>query len=225
MKIIWTLLIALYLAGCQKTIGYKSIEDSDILQVENTLFDRMLVADREAFTGYDKIVFSELTFDKFEVKSSGNTRIDRTWELTSEDKATYARYFKDEMLKIFSGANTGDEFGLGTGLNDRTLRVEFRLIKLAPYTAKHGEDVSGTISKQSVESFGALYVQILLVDSSTNRFVAVIEDGKELTADRPFRPVLNKSSDAMAWKRAFAGWLEDLKQTASLLKNGAQRQT
>lgn len=224
MNIIWVLLIAACLAGCQKTIGYKSVEGSEILQVENTLFDRMLVADKAAFAGYDKIVFSELTFDKFEVKSSGDTIIDRTWELTSEDKAIYARYFKDEMLKIYSGVNAQDEFGLGTGLNDHTLRAEFRLVRLAPYTAKHGEDVSGTISKQSVESFGALYVQILLVDSSTNKFVALIEDGKELTTDRPFKPVLNKSSDALAWKRVFAGWLQDLKQTTSLLKSGVPGQ-
>ncbi len=218
MKIIWTIFAVALLAGCQKTISYKKIDGTEFVQVENGRFDRMVISDKARFSKYDKIVFSQLTFDDFKVIRSGDATIDRTWTITAEDKAIYSNYFNDELVKVYAGNNAQGEFGLGSGFDGHTLRAEFRLVELKPYTAKHGRNVSGTISKQSTESFGTLYIQILLVDSVSNEFVAMVEDGKDLTTDRPVRPLVNRSNSALAWKRTLAGWLQDLKETATSLK-------
>lgn len=218
MKLLWIWLLLVFVSGCQKTISHKPIGGSAYFQVENTPFDRMIIKNQNAFDGYDKIIFSALKFDQFEVSPSRDHKIDKSWELDVSDKLEYAGYFKDELLGVFGGEHADELFGLGTGRNDSTLYAEVRLLRLNPLVAKHGEITSGTVSQKSVESFGALTVQIMLVDSLTNEFVAVIEDGKDLATGSSVRSAVNKATDAYVWKKTFQGWLSDLKDTAVMLK-------
>lgn len=168
----------------------------------------------------DKVIFSALKFDKVEVMSSRDKRIDDSWELSVDDKLEYASYFKDELLKVFGGEHAATPFGLGTGRDEQMLYAEVRLLQLNPRVAKHGEDTSGTIGSTALESFGGLTVQIILIDSVTEEFVAVIEDARDLSTNSPIKSVVNKASAAHIWKKTFNSWLRDLKSTLIELKSG-----
>lgn len=219
MRVIWLLVFLVVTAGCQKNITYQPINDSAYFLVSNSPFDRFIVSDKKVFSQYDKMIFSALKFDKFEVAPSRDKRVDDSWELSVDDKLEYASYFKDELLKVFGGDQAATPFGLGTGRDERTLYAEVRLLHLNPLVAKHGEDTSGTISRKALESFGALTVQIILVDSVTEEFVAVIEDARDLATNLPVKTVVNKASAAYMWKKTFNSWMRDLKSTLTTLKS------
>lgn len=219
MKVIGLLVLLMAAAGCQQNVAYKPISNSAYIQVENTPFDRFIVRDKEVFSQYDKVIFSALRFDQFEVVRSRDKRVYDSWELSVDDKVEYASYFKDELLKVFGGDKAATQFGLGTGRDERTLYAEVRLLQLNPLVAQHGENTSGTISRVTVESFGVLTVQMVLIDSVTEEFVAVIEDARDLATSSQVKSVVNKASATYAWKKTFNSWLQDLKATLTALKN------
>lgn len=218
MKVIWLLLLTMAVGGCQKNVVYKPIENSEYFAVKDSPFDRFIVSDEGVFSQYDKIIFSALKFDKFEVAHSRDNRISRSWELSVDDKLEYANYFKGELLTVFGGDQAATPFGLGTGRNQQTLYAEVRLLKLNPLVAKYGENTSGTVSVKAIESFGALTVQIILVDSVTEKFVAVIEDVRDLATNSHVKTVVNKTTEAYVWKKTFNLWLSSLKATLTELK-------
>lgn len=219
MRVVWLLVLLLAVAGCQTNITYQPINNSAYLQVKNSPFDRFIASDKKVFSQYDKVIFSALKFDKFEVVPSRDRQITSSWELSVDDKLEYASYFKDELLKVFGGDQAATTFGLGTGRDERTLYAEVRLLKLNPLVAKHGENTSGTISRKALESFGALTVQIILIDSVTEEFVAIIEDARDLATSSQVKSVVNKASAAHIWKKTFNSWLRDLKSTLTELKH------
>jgi hypothetical protein len=194
------------------------IPGSDYLQVKGSAFDRFVVKDKKVLEKYDKIIFSMLKFDKFEISKSGNRQIDKTWVLTQEDKDQFAGQFKTELLNVYAGDKAQQLFGLGDNKASNILLARAELLTLLPLTAKYGENISGNFSTEALESFGSLTMRITLVDSETNAFVAIVEDGKSLNVSANNKSVSNKSTNAYAWNNAFHRWLEDLKSTLVELK-------
>ena len=215
-----TALSACESVGKANSVQQTAISGSNYLQIRNGLFDRIVIRDKNAFAKYDKIIFSPLKFDKFTIKPNTDNRINKSWVLEPADKFVYDGYFKDEALRIFDNGHATEVFGLGAGKDAHTLYAEVRLLELAPLVAKHGAEDVGAAGRKSVESFGSLTIQILLVDSVTNEFVAVIEDGKDLAVRISGTTQTNRATDAYLWKKVFQTWLSRLKETATQLKTG-----
>lgn len=213
------LVLALGLGACSTPPTMKPIEDSGYYEVTHTAFDRFIVADPEAFTPYEKIIFSALNFDHFELLPVRDERIARSWQdLTTEDKLVFARYFKSELMQVYAGDRASATFGLGSGRDPNTLYAEVRLKSLKPYTGKFGEDTSGTITDNKIESFGWFTVEIVLIDSTTEAFVALVEDGRDLAVGNSVKIRANRTSSARVWKRQFENLLIDLRQSLLELK-------
>ncbi len=225
MKKLLLLTLLTALTACESTgkgssVQHTAIPGSKYLQINNGSFDRIVIHDKNVFAKYDKIIFSSLKFDKFTVKPNADNRINRSWVLESADKFAYDGYFKDEVLRIFDDGHAAEVFGLGAGKDTRTLYAEVRLLELDPLVAKYGAEDVGPAGRKSVISLGSLTIQILLVDSVTNEFVAVIEDGRDLAVGISGTTQTNKATDAHVWKQAFHIWLSRLKETATQLKTG-----
>jgi hypothetical protein len=212
------LLSVLFLNNIAYAIELQIIPGSDYLQVTGSHFDRFIVKDKNALAKYDKIIFSMLKFDEFKISKSGNKQIDKTWVLTQEDKDQFAGQFKTELLNVYAGDKAQQLFGLGEGKASNILLARAELLTLLPLTAKYGENVSGNFSTETLESFGSLTMRITLTDSETNAFVAIVEDGKNLTVSANKKSVSNKSTNAYAWNSAFHRWLEDLRESLVELK-------
>ncbi len=58
----------------------------------------------------------------------------------------------------------------------------------------------------------------MLINSVTEKFVAVIEDGRDLSIGSNMKSYVNKSQQAYLWKKAFRGWMHELKSTLSDIK-------
>ena len=217
MKLLFTL-IMLFAASFCNALGFKSIPNSEYIQVTKSPFDRFVVKDKKILTKYDKIIFKKLAFDEFVIKPSYNKAIDRTWILTTEDKDQYAEFFKSELLDIYAGEYAQQLFGLGEGRLPNTLLAKPELLTLLPLVAHNGEDISGAMHLERVESFGSLSMRITLVDSVTNEIVAIIEDGKDLNVKSTSRFANNKATNAYAWQKNFNVWLTNLKSTLVELK-------
>ena len=199
-------------------LSFKPIPQSEFIQVTKGSFDRFVVKDKKILAKYDRIVFSKLMFDEFTITPSKNKEINETWVLTEEDKKEYSEYFKDELLGIYDGESVQQPFGLANGKSASTLLAKTQLLTLRPIVAKNGLDEHKTIGSQSVESLGSLTVRITLVDSMTNEFVAVLEDGQDLAAGSSGLGANNRSNNAHIWKKAFHVLLADLKDTLTELK-------
>lgn len=208
-------IVALFgLLACTKSMQYKSLPDSDYYVLEQNDFDRFLVKSPQALRQYDRIIFSALNFDKFELQSSGQREVDDSWgHLSHHDKLVFAKYFKSELLRIFAGENVQTLYGLGTERNSKTLYAEVRLLSLLPRVPLHGANTSGTVSEKAVDTFGSLTIQVVLVDSVTEEFVGLIEDGRSLNTGSNIKTIVNASQQGRVWKRAFHAWLGDLKAT------------
>ncbi len=217
MKLLFTLIL-LFSASFCNALGFKAVPNSEFVQVTKSPFDRFVIKNKKILTKYDKIIFKKLAFDEFEIKRSPSKTIDRTWILTNEDKDQYAEFFKSELLDIYAGEYAQQLFGLGEGRSPNTLLAKPELLNLLPLVAKHGEDISGTMHLERVESFGSLSIRITLVDSITNEIVAIIEDGKDLNVRSTTRFANNKSTNNYAWQKNFSLWLTNLKSTLTELK-------
>lgn len=211
-------LIVLFSASFCNALGFKAVPGSEYIQVTKSPFDRFVIKNKTVLTKYDKIIFKKLAFDEFLIKPSPSKAIDRTWNLTKEDKDQYAEFFKSELLDIYAGDYAQQMFGLGEGKFPNTLLAKPELLTLLPLVAHNGEDISGAMHLERVESFGSLSIRITLVDSVTNEIVAIIEDGKDLNVRSTSRFANNKSNNNYAWQKTFNLWLTDLKSTLIELK-------
>jgi hypothetical protein len=217
MKLLFALII-LFSASFCNALGFKAVSGSEYIQVTKSPFDRFVIKSKTILTKYDKIIFKKLAFNEFVIKPSPSKAIDRTWNLTKEDKDQYADSFKSELLDIYAGDYAQQLFGLGEGRFPNTLLAKPELITLLPLVAQNGEDISGAMHLERVESFGSLSIRITLVDSVTNEIVAIVEDGKDLNVRSTTRFANNKSNNAYAWQKNFNLWLTDLKSTLVELK-------
>ena len=217
MKLLFTLAVLLTANFCN-ALGFKAVTNSEYIQVTKSPFDRFVIKDKKILTKYDKVIFKKLAFDEFVIKRSPSKAIDRTWVLTNEDKDQYAEFFKSELLDIYAGEYAQQLFGLGEGRSPNTLLARPELLILLPLVAKNGEDISGTMHLEGVESFGSLSIRITLVDSVTNEIVAIIEDGKDLNVRSTSRSANNKATNNYAWQKNFSLWLTNLKSTLTELK-------
>lgn len=215
-----TIIFVLYLTviGCSSTITAKKIPDSEYYQLTNTSFDRFIISDKEALNNYTKIIFSPLKFNHLSIKSR-DKKIANSWNFSTKDKVYYTTLLKDEIISVFASPNRDEDFVLGENKAKGTLYAEVRLLEFSPLVANYGETTSGTISRKAIESYGGLSIQILLVDSETNEFVAVLEDGRELAKVASTKIAVNKTTNSYLWKKTFNYWLKELRSDLTKIKN------
>ena len=215
-------LLVLCCIACSSSLSFKKISGSEYYSVDQGAFDRFIVHHPQALDNYEQVIFSALHFDKLTIKKSGRKGVDDSWkDLTASDKKVFAKYFKDELLEVFGGSSADTLFGLGTERNEKTLYAEVRLLKLLPLVAMHGENLSGTVSEKATETFGSLVIQVVLIDSVTEEFIAILEDGRNLSTGSSMKTMVNVAQQSRVWRSAFRSWLGDLKNVLAQAQSGA----
>lgn len=206
-------LVMAFLDGCGATTSYKEIKNSEYVRATNTDFDRFIVSEPNVLQKYNKVVFPVLNLDDLEVEKK-KPKIDRTWNLEKQDKKFYQDLFFAAIQDVYSNEPESGFIWTDKPGSD-TLFANIKLVRLNPAVPNLAKG-PGELSRELVSTMGELTVQITLVDSVTKKFVAAIEDGKDLNIAGSARTNLHKSNFKSAWKRTFIGWLNSLNKASDV---------
>ena len=217
------LFISLLLVSCSNTpssegVTFKNVPQSDLLQVNDSHFDRFVMPDPKVLSRYKKVIFFPMQFDRLTIDLSADPDLRNSWNESSwQEMDKICQYFDDFAQKIF----TEREGFVPTqrGGND-VLAIEFRLMNFTPYGKRYKDNDAGTVATRSSDGgIGAVTVQAVIADSQSGELLAVIEDGMEVNAGNMLMikgdlalqvDSNNKASQNIAWRKVFKRWLEYL---------------
>ena len=208
------LLITLSILGCNSSTPVKLQKDdkSGYFIVETNLFHQFLISDKTIIEKYSSLTFDPLNLEKYEIAQSTKSSVKKTWSIYDRDKERLTNTFNKAVASNF---NEGSPFSLSSESSSGTLRVSFRLKEYKPLFPKPGSE--STVGSYKIASYGLLAFQVILSDSTSGKFVGIIEHAEYLNASNGAKN--NPSNYMRAVSKMFGSALGDLEKSLVELKS------
>lgn len=235
MKIInyWTVFFIVGLiglsSGCSsvnRPLTVAQVPEADLYRVEQSQFDRFVIAAPEALAQYNKVMLFAMQFDRLEISGGANRALFDSWMASDWKQMDYlCQQFDDLAKKIFSESKNLKPTNIG---DEDVLAVEFRLARFHPYEKPYHQADRETVgTATNFEGLGEIEIQAVLANAKTGELVGVIEDGIVLSGGtyglsrRNIDGQPDSSSRAaqnIAWRTAFRHWNTALHRELVALK-------
>jgi hypothetical protein len=235
MKIInyWTVFFIVGLiglsSGCSsvnRPLTVAQVPEADLYRVEQSQFDRFVIAAPEALAQYNKVMLFAMQFDRLEISGGANRALFDSWMASDWKQMDYlCQQFDDLAKKIFSESKNLKPTNIG---DEDVLAVEFRLVRFHPYEKPYHQADRETVgTATNFEGLGEIEIQAVLANAKTGELVGVIEDGIVLSGGtyglsrRNIDGQPDSSSRAaqnIAWRTAFRHWNTALHRELVALK-------
>lgn len=222
-------LFTVALMGCssvKQPLTVAQVPEADLYRVEQSQFDRFVVADPEALSQYNKVMLFAMQFDRLKISSGANAALFNSWMESDWKQMDYlCQQFDDLAKKIFSESRHLQPTNVG---GEDVLAIEFRLVRFHPYEKPYHQADRGTVGTSSnFEGLGEIEIQAVLANAKTGELVGVIEDGIVLSGGAyglsrrniASQPDSNsRAAQNIAWRSAFRHWNTALHQEVVALK-------
>lgn len=231
MKVIhyFMALFTVALMGCssvKQPLTVAQVPEADLYRVEQSQFDRFVIAAPEALAQYNKVMLFAMQFDRLEISGGANRALFDSWMASDWKQMDYlCQQFDDLAKKIFSESKNLKPTNIG---DEDVLAVEFRLVRFHPYEKPYHQADRETVgTATNFEGLGEIEIQAVLANAKTGELVGVIEDGIVLSGGtyglsrRNIDGQPDSSSRAaqnIAWRTAFRHWNTALHRELVALK-------
>ncbi|MGJ8679032.1 hypothetical protein [Paraglaciecola sp.] len=220
------------LTSCSNSQSYAPLNVTPIAQselkvIENSHFDRFVIAEDANFNQFDKVIFFPMQFDRMAINKNADKTLRDSWnDSTWKEMDAICQYFDDFAQKIFAEHDGLSPTNKG---GNNVLAVEFRLIDFMPHNKRYKDASLGTVGTSTDEKgVGTITFQAVIAHSQTGDLIAVIEDGMEVNSigsmNIPGNLSLmidsnNKASQNRAWRRVFKRWVSLLHDDLTRLQD------
>ncbi|MCF2949484.1 DUF3313 family protein [Paraglaciecola aquimarina] len=231
MNRLYSVFLMILISGCagfglQPELSVKPLATSELQMVENSNFDRFVIANGQDFQSFNKVIFFAMQFDRLSIDKSADKELRNSWNESSWDEMdAICQHFDDFAAKIFSER---DGFAITNQGGEDVLAIEFRLMNFVPYSKRYNDAGLSTVGTSSNEKgVGTITFQAVIANAKTGDLLAVIEDGMEVNAGN--RMIVtgdlslqinsnNKASQNRAWRKVFKRWVSLLHEDLTRLQ-------
>lgn len=205
---LFSLIVLLALTACSKTPVVQSGPDANIneqglTQVDHTAFDKTYVAPDANIKSYRQFVFAPLDLSEVDVVNPKIHNMQESdWVFTEKDEKQFADAYAQAVEKQFT---KNDTFSLVTKAGPGVALVKSKITRFAPTAPKYDSIDRGVRSEFYTKTSGDLTIVTEIVDSSTGKLLANMEDNRDMGNDMTFHDN-NVATFAMDLRNAFYGW-------------------
>jgi hypothetical protein len=172
----------------------------------STNFDGTFVAPGTSFAPYKKLIVAQLDMDNVEILQPSSRSISEApWRLSTRDKQYYQERYTEALINnLVADGSYATAMDAGADV----LRVEARVLQIAPLASKDDTEGRPNIMKVYSEGFGTMTLEITLFDSLSGKVLAIITDKRDLGK---IWEENNRAMNNQKVRLAFNAWLYKLR--------------